>query len=67
MTNLDKYKERPYTIDNETLSSMTIKDTSAIIEHINTVSKQHAKDLKIHSDNLIKITEYLKNNFDSIS
>lgn len=67
MTNLDKYKERPYPIDSDTLSSMTIKDSSDLIEHIHTVSKQHAEELKIHSDNLIKITEYFKSNFDSIS
>lgn len=67
MIGLDKYKKRPYPIDNETLSSMTIKDSSVLIEHIHTASKQHAEDLKIHSENLIKITEYLKSNFYPIS
>lgn len=60
MTELDKYKQEPYEINDETLSSMPMKDTLELIDYIKETSLKEVSILKIHNLNLIKLAKIIK-------
>lgn len=60
MTELDKYKQEPYEINDETLSSMPMKDTLELIDYIQKTSLEQITVLKIHNFNLLKLAKIIK-------
>lgn len=60
MTELDKYKQEPYEINDDTLSSLPMKDTLELIDYIQKTSLEQITVLNIHNLNLIKLAKIIK-------
>lgn len=60
MTELDKYKQEPHEINDDTLSSLPMKDTLELIDYIQKTSLDQVSVLKIHNLNLLKLAKIIK-------
>jgi hypothetical protein len=60
MTELDKYKQEPYEISHDRLSSMSMTDTLELIDYIQKTSLAQVSVLKIHNLNLTKLAKIIK-------
>lgn len=60
MTELYKYKQEPYEINDLVLSRMPMKDTLELIDYIQKTSLEQITVLNIHNLNLIKLAKIIK-------
>jgi hypothetical protein len=58
---INHYKNKPYELHDDQLKFMSITDAAELIKYIEAIAGVRSDELKIHSSNIIKIVDHLRN------
>jgi hypothetical protein len=60
MTDLNEYKQNPFELTKDLLEDMTLKQSFEMVDYIQNIAQVLANELKIHSENVKKISEFMQ-------
>lgn len=57
---INHYKNQPYELQDAQLKLMSIQDAAELIKYIEAIAAVRSDELKIHSNNIMKVIGYLR-------
>lgn len=60
MTDLNEYKQKPFELTEDSLSSMSLKDCFDLMNYIHDIAQVRQDEMKIHGINSKMISEFMQ-------
>lgn len=58
---VNNYKKKPFELDESNLTVMSLSEAAELIKYIEGIAARRQDELKIHSGNIVKIVDHLRN------